>query len=281
MSLFKQSSTAKCFGGFVKKFEHASTSTQTVMKCSIFLPPQAAHGKVPALYFLSGLTCNEDNFIQKAGACQYAAAEGIALVCPDTSPRGCGIPTESDSWDFGVGAGFYVNATEEKWNKNYNMYDYITKELVSLCEKEFPLTSIKSITGHSMGGHGALISYFKNPGLYKSVSAFSPICNPINCPWGIKAFTGYLGTNKETWKAYDATELVMEHKGEATILIDQGTEDSFLKDKQLLTENFAAAAAKKGLKRTVRMQEGYDHSYWFIQSFIEDHIKFHSQAMKE
>lgn len=279
--MLKQLSSVRCFGGFVKKFEHASTSVNTPMKVSVFLPPQAEEGKVPALYWLSGLTCTEDNFIQKAGACKYAAEQGIALICPDTSPRGAGVEGEDDGWDFGTGAGFYVTATEPKWSKNYNMYDYVTKELVGLMESELPISSTRSISGHSMGGHGALTCFLKNPGHYKSVSAFSPICNPINCPWGVKAFTGYLGDNKENWKAYDATELVAEHKGDAAILIDQGSDDGFYKDKQLLTENFSAAAEKKGLKPTVRMQEGYDHSYYFIQSFVEDHINFHAKYLKQ
>jgi len=277
--MLKQLSTVRCFGGLVKKFEHASSSTNTPMKVSVFLPPQAEEGKVPALYWLSGLTCTEDNFIQKAGACQFAAEYGIALICPDTSPRGCNIEGEEDGWDFGTGAGFYVDATTPKWAKNYNMYTYVTKELIGVMETELPITSTRSISGHSMGGHGALISFFKNPGMYKSVSAFSPICNPVKCPWGEKAFTGYVGDNKEEWKKYDATELVAEHKGDAAVLIDQGLEDSFYKDKQLLTENFAEAA--KAIKPTVRMQAGYDHSYWFIQSFVEDHIKFHAKYLKQ
>lgn len=275
-------SNARCFGGFVKKFEHASTSTNTPMKFSVFLPPQAEHGKVPALYWLSGLTCTEDNFIQKAGACKAAAEHGIALICPDTSPRGANIEGEEDGWDFGTGAGFYVNATEEKWSKNYNMFDYVTKELVGLCEGELPLTSVRSISGHSMGGHGALVCFLKNPGAYTSVSAFAPICNPINCPWGVKAFGGYLGSDKSSWKSWDATELIGEHKGEANVLIDQGTEDGFYKDKQLLTENFSAAASKNSsVNATVRLQEGYDHSYWFIQTFMEDHISFHSKFLNK
>lgn len=280
--MLKQLSAARCFGGLVKKFEHASTSTKTPMKVSVFLPPQAEKGKVPALYWLSGLTCTEDNFIQKAGACKMAAQEGIALICPDTSPRGCNIEGEEDGWDFGTGAGFYVNATEDKWKTNYNMYDYVTKELVGLMEAELPLTTSRSVFGHSMGGHGALITYLKNPGNYKSVSAFAPICNPVECPWGLKAFSGYLGENKEDWKAYDATELMSSYTGpKGAILIDQGLEDGFYKDKQLLPENFASSCEKNQVPLELRMQAGYDHSYWFIQSFVEDHILFHSKALKQ
>mmetsp|Transcript_4061 Transcript_4061/g.7843 ORF Transcript_4061/g.7843 Transcript_4061/m.7843 type:complete len:288 (-) Transcript_4061:194-1057(-) len=280
MSKVTQLSAARCFGGFVKKFSHDSAVTKTSMKFSVFLPPQAEHTKVPALYWLSGLTCNEDNFIQKAGACKYAAKEGIALICPDTSPRGTDIEGEHDGWDFGSGAGFYVNATEEKWKDNYNMYDYVTKELISLAEADLPITNVRSVFGHSMGGHGALICYLKNPGLYKSVSAFAPICNPVNCPWGLKAFSGYLGENKEDWKAYDATELVASAGVKDAILIDQGADDNFYTGKQLLPENFVAACKQAGTPLTYRLQPGYDHSYWFIQSFVEDHITFHAQALK-
>lgn len=279
--MLKQLTVVRCFGGLVKKFEHASSTTKTPMKVSVFLPPQAEKGKVPALYWLSGLTCNEDNFIQKAGACKYAADHGIALICPDTSPRGANVAGEDDSWDFGSAAGFYVNATTEGWSTNYNMYEYVTKELIGLVESELPVSSKRSIFGHSMGGHGALICYLKNTGMYQSVSAFAPICNPVNCAWGLKAFTGYLGENKEEWKKYDATELLAEEKGDGqNILVDQGLEDSFY-PAQLLTENFVAAASKSGKKPTVRMHKGYDHSYWFIQSFMEEHINFHAKYLNK
>jgi len=215
------------------------------------------------------------NFITKAGAQRYASQYGIFLVAPDTSPRGCNIPGEADSWDFGVGAGFYVDATEEKWKKNYNMYSYVTKELSEIVNKHFPvIPDRQSISGHSMGGHGALICTLKNPGEYKSCSAFSPICNPVICPWGKKAFSGYLGSDEETWKAYDATELTKSYTGPSpNILIDQGTEDKFLEE-QLLPHSLQAAKHVQ-----VRMQKGYDHSYYFISTFIEDHIAHHAQFL--
>jgi len=279
MSGLKQLSSAKCFGGFVKKFSHMSSSTKTEMKFNIFFPPQVKE-KTPALYFLSGLTCTEDNFIQKAGACRTAASEGIAIVCPDTSPRGISIEGDNAHWDFGVGAGFYVNATVGKWSTNYRMYDYIVHELPSLVKANFPINNKQSITGHSMGGHGALICFLKNPALYSSVSAFSPICNPILAPWGIKAFTGYLGENRDLWKEYDATCLIEKYKGDhAKLLIDIGAADEHL-PKQLLPDNIKNACKNNPLiDLNCRLHEGYDHSYYFIQSFIDDHIKFHSKAL--
>lgn len=287
-------SEVKTFGGLLQKFAHKSIRTNTQMKFSVFLPPQASpKTPVPALYWLSGLTCTEDNFMQKAEACQYAAKEGIALICPDTSPRGESdekhedyVPGQKEGeWDFGTGAGFYVTATEGEYAKNYNMYQYVTDELVELCQSELPITKVKSITGHSMGGHGALVCFLRNPGAYQSVSAFAPISNPINCPWGQKAFTGYLGTDKETWKQYDATELVKNYKGEekTEILIDQGAADKFYTEKQLLTENFAAAAKENStVTATIRMQEGYDHSIdGFVKAFIGDHIAHHAKFLKK
>jgi len=275
----KELNNWKAFGGHVKKFSHQSASTHTEMKFSVYLPPQITNTKVPVIYWLSGLTCNEDNFVQKAGAFRSAAEAGVMLVCPDTSPRGVSIPGDSDSWDFGVAAGFYVNATQEKWAKNYNMYDYVTKELPALIKGNFNVNDKKSIFGHSMGGHGALICFLKNPNAYQSVSAFAPICNPSVVPWGIKAFTGYLGENKDEWKAYDACELMMKYDGpKPNILIDQGTEDSFLRS-QLLPEQFQAACQKMGHPIDLRLLEGYDHSYFFISSFVEDHIKHHAKYL--
>eukprot|EP00743_Colponemidia_sp_Colp-15_P001352 GILK01001482.1.p1 GENE.GILK01001482.1~~GILK01001482.1.p1 ORF type:complete len:305 (-),score=43.42 GILK01001482.1:268-1140(-) len=274
-------SSAKCFGGYVNRYQHFSTSTQTTMKFHVFIPAQAAEQNVPVLYWLSGLTCTDENFIQKAGAQRQAAERGIMLVVPDTSPRGANIEGESESWDFGVGAGFYVNATEPKWSKNYRMFDYITVELPEIIKTNFAvLPGKQSIFGHSMGGHGALVCAMKNPGMYKSVSAFAPISNPVSCPWGVKAFTGYLGSDQEAWKAYDATHLIKQYQGPPlNILIDQGTEDNFLKQNQLLPENFQKAADEARHLSTVRFQEGYDHSYWFIQSFIGDHIDHHAQYL--
>eukprot|EP01027_Heterolobosea_sp_BB2_P004618 GEZU01007081.1.p1 GENE.GEZU01007081.1~~GEZU01007081.1.p1 ORF type:complete len:303 (-),score=100.02 GEZU01007081.1:76-954(-) len=282
-----QLSKNKCFGGYVIRYSHHSNTTHCEMRFHVYLPSDTApaEGKYPVLYWLSGLTCTDENFVQKAGAFKYAAEAKVALVCPDTSPRGVPIPGDSDSWDFGVGAGFYVNATEEDWKKNYNMFDYVTKELPALLKHNFgnDLLNVDnaSIFGHSMGGHGALICYLKT-GQYKSVSAFAPICNPMNCPWGQKAFSGYLGADKEKWKQYDATYLMEnEYNGPKTeILIDQGTADKFLGDKQLLPEAFAQACEKKQNPLTLRMQQDYDHSYFFISTFIEDHIKFHAKYLR-
>lgn len=251
------------------------------MKFAIYLPPKAEESKVPVLYWLSGLTCTEQNFIQKAGAQKDASKHSVAIVCPDTSPRGCNIEGEDDSWDFGTGAGFYLNATQEKWKEHYNMYDYVTKELPDVVAKNFPVDATRQgVFGHSMGGHGALICAMKNPGMYKSVSAFAPICNPMDCPWGQKAFTNYLGADQKSWEEYDATHLVRKYKGPPlTLLIDQGKEDNFLKEKQLLPERLLEAARENGVAVTLRMQEGYDHSYFFIATFIEDHIKHHAQLL--
>ena len=276
-------SSWKCFGGLQKVFQHQSKVLNCQMKFAVYLPPQAESGNVPVLYWLSGLTCTQDNFIQKAGGQRYAAEHGIAIVCPDTSPRGCNIEGEEDSWDFGTGAGFYIDATEEKWKKNYNMFSYVTQELPQVIESNFPVdASRKSISGHSMGGHGALVSFLKNPGLYKSVSAFAPICNPCNCPWGEKAFSGYLGSDRSTWKEWDATELVKTYSGpvKSYVHIDQGKDDQFLTDKQLLPENFVEACRVSNVPVVLRMQEGYDHSYYFISSFIGEHVKHHAEALK-
>lgn len=274
----------KCFGGFQKVFQHQSKVLGCQMTFAIYLPPQAESGPVPVLYWLSGLTCTQDNFIQKAGAQRYASEYGIAIVCPDTSPRGCSIEGEDDSYDFGSGAGFYVDATEDKWKTNYNMYSYVTAELPKLVESNFPLDATRrGITGHSMGGHGALTCFLKNPGMYKSLSAFAPICNPSNCPWGTKAFTGYLGSDQSTWKSWDATELVRSFSGplKSYILIDQGKDDNFLSQKQLLPEAFVEACRSTSTPVVLRMQEGYDHSYYFISSFIGEHIKHHADVLIE
>lgn len=277
----QETSSVKCFGGFQKVFKHHSAELKCDMNFAVYVPPQAASEKVPVLYWLSGLTCTEQNFITKAGAQRTAADQGIMIVAPDTSPRSCGIDGEDDSYDFGTGAGFYIDATEEKWKTNYRMFSYVTKELPALIQSNFPVLADKqSVFGHSMGGHGALTCFFKNPGFYKSVSAFAPICNPVKCPWGEKAFSGYLGSNKESWKEYDATELVKNYDGPIPdILIDQGTKDQFYPS-QLLPENFVEACRSKNVPVTLRMQEGYDHSYYFIASFVEDHIKHHARYLK-
>ena len=283
MAALKEVSSVKCFGGFQKVFEHDSSELKCRMKFAIYLPPQVDGEKFPILYWLSGLTCTEQIFIWKGGAQRLASALGLAVVVPDTSPRGCNIEGEEDSWDFGTGAGFYVNATEEKWKKNYRMYSYVTSELPEVVRTNFNVNPDRqSIFGHSMGGHGALICTLKNPGMYRSVSAFAPICNPINCPWGKKAFSGYLGPDRETWKQWDATELVKSYKGPpfSYILIDQGKADSFLTDGQLLPENFVQSAQESGVPVVLRMQEDYDHSYLFVSTFMEDHMRHHAAALK-
>lgn len=233
------------------------------------------------IYYLSGLTCTDDNFITKAGAQRVAAELGVAIIAPDTSPRGAGIEGEEDGWDFGTGAGFYVNATEPKWSKNYRMYDYVTQELPFLVHENFPVDKTKmSVFGHSMGGHGALICALKNPGMYKSCSAFSPICNPIHCPWGEKAFSGYLGTDRNTWKAYDATELCRAYNGpKIPILCDQGLADDFY-PKQLLSQHLVeASVGNDKVDLSFRFHGDYDHSYYFISTFMEDHLRFHASRL--
>lgn len=249
------------------------------MKFSVFLPPQAESGTVPVLYWLSGLTCNHENFITKAGAQQYAAESGILLVVPDTSPRGAGVEGEDEAYDLGTGAGFYLNATTEKWKKHYLMEDYIMRELPEIIRSNFPVQEGReSIFGHSMGGHGALTLALKYPGHFKSVSAFSPICAPSQCPWGEKAFTNYLGENREVWKKHDANELIKSTKLEIPMLIDQGGDDSFL-EKELNFEMFRKTCEKQNQALTARLQSGYDHSYYFIASFMENHIQHHAKAL--
>lgn len=270
------------FGGYNKRFKHFSTTLGCSMNFHIYFPPSSSPShKFPVLYWLSGLTCTDENFIAKSGAQRAASAEGVALIAPDTSPRGLNVEGEADSWDFGVGAGFYLNATQEKW-KNWRMYDYVVEELPKLLSENFPQleTSRASIFGHSMGGHGALTIYLKNLDKYKSVSAFAPICNPVNCPWGQKAFTNYLGSNKADWEEYDATSLVSKNKNvSATILIDQGQDDKFLPD-QLFPNKFEEACRSANVALLLRFQPGYDHSYFFIATFIDDHIHHHAQALR-
>lgn len=284
MVLTKRQET-KCFGGSVGFFTHDSTETKTPMNFSVYLPPKAIGEKplqCPVVYWLSGLTCTDENFITKAGAQKVAAELGLVLVCPDTSPRGCHIEGEDDSYDFGSGAGFYVDATEAKWSTNYRMYSYITKELPQLVESNFPIIAgSRSIFGHSMGGHGSLVCALRNPGFYKTVSAFAPICNPVNCAWGIKAFTGYLGGDAEKWKEYDSCELAASYSGpKLSILSDQGSEDNFLKQGQLLPENLVAACAgNENIELVSREQKDYDHSYYFIATFVEEHLRHHSNVL--
>lgn len=267
--------------GYLNRYIHYSDSCNCDMVFSVYLPKEAEHQKVPALYWLSGLTCTDDNARTKAGMQRYAAEQGIALIFPDTSPRGDDVPDEVDRYDLGKGAGFYVNAIQSPWDKNYQMYDYVSQELPELVEKNLPLLpNVKSISGHSMGGHGALICALKQPDAYQSVSAFAPICNPVECGWGKGCFNTYLGEDKSSWEAYDASALIYAGAKRNTILIDQGTDDEFFDEGQLLPENFQAACIKNGQPLTLRMQEGYDHSYHFISSFIGEHILFHAKALK-
>ncbi|MEL7450137.1 MAG: S-formylglutathione hydrolase [Pseudomonadota bacterium] len=272
-------STSKVFGGVTHTVRHDSAECGCPMQVAVYLPPQAKDGPVPVVYWLSGLTCTEENFTAKAGAQRYAAELGLALVAPDTSPRGLNLPGEDDDWDFGTGAGFYVNATEEPWTKNYRMYEYVTAELPALIEANFPVDPArKSVSGHSMGGHGALIVALKNPGAYRSVSAFSPIVAPTQCPWGEKALGGYLGSDRANWSDWDATELVKKGGNRIPLLVDQGDADNFLAE-QLKPELLQAACEAADHPLTLRMQPGYDHSYFFIASFIGDHLRYHADAL--
>ncbi|KAI1096360.1 S-formylglutathione hydrol [Rostrohypoxylon terebratum] len=276
---FETKATIANFGGQLLKLQHQSTSTGTPMDVNLFLPPAALSGtsKVPVLIYLSGLTCTPQNCTEKGFFQAHAARAGIALVWPDTSPRGANLPNETESWDFGAGAGFYVDATQEPWSKHYRMETYITSELPAALFAAYgdKLDAARvSITGHSMGGHGALTLYLKNPGKYRSVSAFAPIANPSLCPWGVKAFTGYLGdADKEAWKKHDATELVKGWKGDLKALVDVGTGDNFYKAGQLLPENFEKAVKEAGVTGLeLRYQPDYDHSYFFMSTFAGDHV---------
>lgn len=270
-------SSQRAFGGWHKRYRHQSASTGTAMTFAIYLPPQTAQGdKVPVLYWLSGLTCNDENFATKAGAQRVAAELGLALVMPDTSPRGEGV-ADADRYDLGQGAGFYVNATQAPWAAHYRMYDYVVDELPALVEASFPVSGKRAISGHSMGGHGALMVALRNPGRYASVSAFAPIVNPASVPWGQLAFSSYLGEDRAAWAAYDSCQLLAEAQPlpMLAILIDQGEQDSF-KPEQLQPEALQLAASKRDWPLTLRLQPGYDHSYYFVASFIEDHLRFHA-----
>jgi S-formylglutathione hydrolase len=270
----------KEFGGWLNRYRHESISCRCTMTFSVYLPPQAQTEKVPAVYWLSGLTCTDDNMRTKAGAQRYAAELGIALIIPDTSPRGNDVPDVPARYDLGKGAGFYVNATQAPWAEHYRMYDYVTVELPALVEASLPLIpGIKSISGHSMGGHGALICGLREPGAYRSVSAFAPICHPRIAPWGKGCFSAYLGDDQTQWNDYDATELVKSGRPLIPLLIDQGTDDEFLAE-QLLPQDLQAAYAARGGSLTLRMQPGYDHSYHFIASFIGEHLAYHAKALR-
>jgi S-formylglutathione hydrolase len=272
-------SEQRCFGGTVRFCAAASTVLGLETRFSVFTPKQAAQGKVPVLTYLAGLTCTEETFMVKAGAQRLAAALGIMLVAPDTSPRGAGIPGEDKDWDFGVGAGFYVDATEAPWSRHYRMYSFVTEELPALVAAHFPAAPDRQgIFGHSMGGHGALVCALRNPGRYRSVSAFAPIVAPSGVPWGEKAFTQYLGPDRATWLDYDATALVARAQFPGEILIDQGLADKFLAE-QLRPDLFEAACRNADQKLRLRRHEGYDHSYYFISSFIDDHLRHHAQSL--
>ncbi|MEH6472654.1 MAG: S-formylglutathione hydrolase [Halopseudomonas sp.] len=273
-------SSHKSFGGWHKQYRHVSETLGCSMRFAIYLPPLASSSnKVPVLYWLSGLTCSDENFMQKAGAHRIAAELGIAIVAPDTSPRGEEVADAPDgAYDLGLGAGFYVNATQPPWNRHYRMYDYVVKELPQLVESLFPVSEQRAISGHSMGGHGALTIALRNPDRYQSVSAFSPICNPTNCPWGQKALSAYLGANPDDWRDYDASLLMQQTSAKVPALVDQGSADDFLLE-QLKPETLQAAAEASDYPLALRYRSGYDHSYYFIASFIEDHLRFHSAQL--
>jgi len=269
----------RCFGGTQGYYRHDSSETGTPMRFAVFVPPQAASGTRPVLYFLSGLTCTEENFTVKSGAQRRAAELGLVLVMPDTSPRGTDLPGEHDAYDFGSGAGFYVDATEAPWSVNYRMYSYVTRELPALVAENFPVDEVRTgVFGHSMGGHGALVAALRNPGVFRSVSAFAPIVSPMHCPWGEKAFSGYLGRVRESWRSYDACALIEDGHRVSSILVDQGLDDQFL-DSQLFPERLEAACKAARISLRLRLQSGYDHSYFFIASFIADHLDWHAARL--
>lgn len=277
----KQIESIKESGGYLNRYTHESKYCNCEMTFSVYLPPQAEQAPVPALYWLSGLTCTDDNARTKGGFQRFAARHGIAIVFPDTSPRGDDVADVPERYDLGQAAGFYVNATEMPWQPHYQMFDYVTCELPALVEANLPLQAgVKSISGHSMGGHGALICALKLPDGYRSVSAFAPIANPVNCGWGEGCFGAYLGEDRGQWEQYDATCLVRDGARVGEILIDQGDADEFLDEGQLLPENLAAACEAGGQACRIRIQPGYDHSYHFIASFIEEHFEFHASHLK-
>lgn len=273
-------SVNKSFGGWHKQYSHHAKTLNCNMRFAIYLPPQVSNGeKVPVLYWLSGLTCTDENFMQKAGAQRIAAELGVAIVAPDTSPRGNDV-ADDDSYDLGQGAGFYVNATQSPWSRHYQMYDYVVNELPQLIESTFPVSDKRAISGHSMGGHGALTIAMLNPERYRSMSAFSPINNPMDCPWGKNAFTAYLGKDKKNWRSHDACELMRNAQQLVPVRVDQGSADDFLIE-QLKPEVLEAAAKASGYPLELHLHEGYDHSYYFISSFIEEHLRFHASHLKK
>jgi len=282
MSIERLSETS-CFGGRIGFYRHASDSNHCDMRFSVFVPPQAADGKVPVLTFLSGLTCTEENFMVKSGAQRVAAELGLMLVSPDTSPRGDDVPDDPDEdYDFGLGAGFYLNATQAPWSRHYHMYDYVTQELQALVFDNFPGDASRhGLTGHSMGGHGALTIGLRNPDMFRSLSAFAPICTTLHSPWGQKALGYYLGADTSAWTDYDACEVARRSGNVSTydsILVDQGADDPFLKE-QLRPELLRAACKESGLPLDLRVHDGYDHGYYFISTFIEEHLRFHAERL--
>ena len=280
MALLATISRHAAFGGVLGYYQHPSKANNADMRFAVYSPPQAAHGPVPVLYYLAGLTCTEETFMTKAGALEHASRHGIMLVAPDTSPR-ITLPGDRESWDFGIAAGFYLNATQPPWSSHYRMYSYVVDELPAMIAANFkPDPSRSGIMGHSMGGHGALTLALKNPDKYKSVSAFAPIAAPIQSPWGMKAFTGYLGAYRADWSQYDATELVKAgNKFPGGILIDQGAADKFLAD-QLKPDLFVSACRAAGQEVHLHMRDGYDHGYFFIQTFIAEHMEWHAQRLR-
>lgn len=271
----------RAFNGEVTYYEHHSKTCNSKMTFAVFIPEQAKTKPVPAIYFLSGLTCTHENFITKAGAIAHAAKHSIALILPDTSPRGVNITGADKTYDLGYGAGFYVNATQTPWAEHFQMYDYITDELPTLCQQNLPITDQASIMGHSMGGHGAIMIALRNPTQYQSVSAFSPICAPMQCPWGVKAFTAYLGEDQTTWATYDSYELIKSgNAAQLPLLIDQGDADEFLKP-QLCLDKFEQICKTQNYPAKINLRKGYDHSYYFISSFVGEHLEFHAEHLTD
>ena len=279
MTALEVLSEHRCFGGVQGFYRHASAECGSPMRFSVYRPPAAEHGPVPVLYYLAGLTCTEETFMIKAGAQRVAAELGLMLVAPDTSPRVPRLPGDDADWDFGLGAGFYVDATREPWSRHYRMYSYVTRELPGIVAASFPVrAATQGIFGHSMGGHGALVCALRNPGQYRSVSALAPICAPSNCPWGVKAFSGYLGDDRSAWADYDASVLVARGRFPGRILVDQGLSDKFLGE-QLKPEALESAARTVGQDLELRRHDGYDHGYYFIASFVADHLRHHATVL--
>ena len=274
-------SEQRCFGGVQGVYRHVSSAAAGAMRFAVFVPEQATRSPRPALYYLAGLTCTEETFVIKAGAQRTAAALGLVLVTCDTSPRDARYPGDDASWDFGLGAAFYVDATEEPWRQSYRMDTYVTRELPEIVEQHFPVVpGARGICGHSMGGHGALALALRNPGRYRSISAFAPVVAPSQAPWGQKAFTGYLGADRDAWRAYDACDLVRARPLPMSLLVDVGTDDKFL-EAQLKPELFEAACAEAGQKLELRRHAGYDHGYYFIATFVDDHLAHHARALAD